>query len=235
MGKTLIQQARGRGGPRYRTKKKSFRVTIRYPQWNFEGEGKIVKLFNVACYTCPIAKIKTDKGIFYNVATEGNYEGQMIKIGTGEEMQNGNILRLSEMPVGTLVCNIEKFKGSSGKFIRSSGISGRIVKKDNSRIYIEMPSKHEKIFKGDERATIGIIAAGGRKEKPILKAGKMVHIKNAKGGKVYPRTSAVKMNIIDHPFGSGRGKRIKQKVPKRNSPPGAKVGLIRARRTGGKK
>ncbi len=235
MGKTLIQQARGRGGPRYRTKKKSFRVTIKYPPWDFEGDGKIVKLFNVACYSCPIAKIKTEKGFFYNVTTEGNYEGETIKIGKSENIQNGDILKLSDMPIGTLVCNIEKFKGSNGKFVRNSGICGRIVKKENLKIYIQMPSKSEKIFKGDERATIGIIAAGGRKEKPILKAGKMVHIKNAKGGKVYPRTSAVKMNIIDHPFGSGRGKRIKQKVPKRNSPPGAKVGLVRARRTGGKK
>ena len=60
----------------------------------------------------------------------------------------------------------------------------------------------------------------------------MVHIKNARGGKVYPRTSAVKFNAVDHPFGSGRGKRIKSKIPKRNVPPGAKVGLLRPRRTG---
>jgi ribosomal protein L2 len=43
------------------------------------------------------------------------------------------------------------------------------------------------------------------------------------------------MNVIDHPFGSGRGKRIKSKIAKRGAPPGRKVGLIRPRRTGRRK
>ena len=50
--------------------------------------------------------------------------------------------------------------------------------------------------------------------------------------KLWPRTSAVKMNAVDHPFGSGRGKRIKSKIAKRNAPAGARVGHIRPRRTG---
>lgn len=53
--------------------------------------------------------------------------------------------------------------------------------------------------------------------------------------KLWPRTSAVKMNAIDHPFGSGRGKRMKSKIAKRNASPGKKVGLIRPARTGRKK
>ena len=53
--------------------------------------------------------------------------------------------------------------------------------------------------------------------------------------KLWPRTSAVKMNAVDHPFGSGRGKRIKSKIAKTNAPPGAKVGLIRPSRTGKKR
>ena len=63
-----------------------------------------------------------------------------------------------------------------------------------------------------------------------MQAGKQFHIKKAKS-KLWPRTSAVKMNAIDHPFGSGRGKNPKPKIAKRNAPPGAKVGLIRPRRT----
>lgn len=232
MGKTIIQQARGRGGPRYRTNKKAFRYTIKYPQIDFEGQGLVKDLMNVACYSCPIAKIKTEKGIFYNVATNGLCVGQQIDIGKNAQIKTGNILPLSQIPTGTLVCNIESFQGSNGKFVRTGGICARIVKKEENKIYVEMPSKKEKIFPGNVRATIGIIAAGGRKEKPILKAGKMVHIQHAKGGKVYPRTSAVKFNAVDHPFGSGRGKRIKSKIPKSNVPPGAKVGLLRPRRTG---
>ena len=63
---------------------------------------------------------------------------------------------------------------------------------------------------------------------------KKFHIMKTKS-KLWPRTSAVKMNAIDHPFGSGRGKRMKSKIAKRNAPPGKKVGLIRPRRTGRKK
>ena len=94
-----------------------------------------------------------------------------------------------------------------------------------------MPSKKEKIFNGDCRAVIGIIAGAGRKEKPIVKAGKMHYIKKARN-KLWPRTSAIKVNAIDHPFGSGRGKVPKSKIAKRNAPPGARVGLIRPKRTG---
>ena len=54
-------------------------------------------------------------------------------------------------------------------------------------------------------------------------------------GRKWHRTSAIKTNAIDHPFGGGRGKRIKSKIAKRNAPPGAKVGHIRPSRTGRKK
>jgi len=110
--------------------------------------------------------------------------------------------------------------------------------KENGKVYVMMPSKKEKIFNEECRATIGTIAGSGRDEKPIMKAGKMYFIKKAKS-KLWPRTSAVKVNAIDHPFGSGRGKNLSHgilgKIPKRNAPPGAKVGSIRARRTGKRK
>jgi len=97
-----------------------------------------------------------------------------------------------------------------------------------------MPSKKEIMFDEKCRATIGTIAGQGRLDKPIVKAGKMWHMMKARN-KLWPRTSAVKMNIIDHPFGSGRGKRIKAKIAKLNAPPGANVGLIRPRQTGRRK
>ena len=71
-------------------------------------------------------------------------------------------------------------------------------------------------------------------KKDSLKAGKKYYIMKTKS-KLWPRTSAVAMNAIDHPFGSGRGKRVKSKISKRNAAPGKKVGLLRPRRTGRKK
>ena len=108
------------------------------------------------------------------------------------------------------------------------------MSKEKNKVKIIMPSKKEKILDSNCRATIGRAAGHGRKEKPIMKAGKKYYITKSKS-KLWPRTSAVAMNAIDHPFGSGRGKRIKNKIAKRNASPGKKVGLIRPRRTGRKK
>ncbi len=80
---------------------------------------------------------------------------------------------------------------------------------------------------------MGVVAGDGRLMKPMLKAGKKHYLMLSKGRK-WHRTSPVKVNAIDHPFGGGRGKRIKSKIAKRNAPPGKKVGHIRPSRTGKK-
>ena len=109
-----------------------------------------------------------------------------------------------------------------------------MITESTKKIFVLMPSKKEKEFNPNCRAIVGTIAGAGRLDKPLVKAGKNFYIKKARN-KLWPRTSAVKMNAIDHPFGSGRGKRIKSKIAKRNAPAGAKVGLIRPSRTGRKK
>ena len=82
---------------------------------------------------------------------------------------------------------------------------------------------------------VGVVAGGGRPDKPFVKAGKRWHAMKARN-KLYPITSAVAMNATDHPFGSGRGRhKGKPSVPPRHAPPGRNVGLIRARRTGMKR
>ncbi len=231
MGKRIIQQRRGRGTLTYRNRKKAFKIRITYPQK--EGEAEVLKLVNSPAHTAPVAKIKLGREIFFNIASEGLIEGQKIMVG-GDKIDKGNIVELGNIPVGTTIFNIETFKGSGGKLVRSSGITAKVAKKAPKGIIVELPSKKEKLFNKNVRATIGIAAGAGRMEKPLIKAGKKWHMMKAKG-RLYPRTSAVKMNVIDHPFGSGRGKRIKSKVPKRNAPPGKKVGLLSARRTGRKK
>jgi len=233
MGKRIIQQARGKGSLTYRSKKKAFKLTISYP--TLEGNAVVEKLMNVPCYSAPVAKIKIDNKIFYNLAAENICEGQEINIGKNAKISPGNIVFLKDIPIGTEIFNLETKPGTGPKLVRTSGTTARVTKKDIKGIYVQLPSKKEKIFNPNVRATVGSVAAGGRHEKPILKAGKMFHMKRAIGSCIYPRTSAVKMNVIDHPFGSGRGKRIKRKIPKRNAPPGKKVGLLRPRRTGKRK
>jgi len=233
MGKRIIQQARGHGSLTYRSRKKAYKITAKYPELKEKGEAEVIKLMHVTCYNAPVAKIMFKGKVFYNFASLGLEEGQKINIGNGNKI--GDIVPLKDLPIGTEIFNIESFPGSNGKFVRSSGISARIVKKEKNYILVVMPSKKEKKLHPDTRATVGIIAGAGRKEKPFVKAGKRHYKMKAIGGKIYPRSSAVKFNAVDHPFGSGRGKRIKSKISKRNSPPGAKVGHLSPRRTGKKK
>ncbi|UCD20885.1 MAG: 50S ribosomal protein L2 [archaeon] len=233
MGKRIIQQARGKGSSRYRSKKRSFRIGLQYPDLGKTGSAEVLKLINITGYSAPIAKIMFNGKVYYNIAAQNLQEGQKIIIGQGTE--GGNIVQLKDLPIGTMVFNIESFPGSNGKLVRTSGIAARIIKKDKNLITVLMPSKREKKMNPKIRVTVGTIAGAGRREKPFVKAGSRYHKMRSVGARVYPRSSAVKMNATDHPFGSGRGKRIKSKIAKRNAPPGAKVGHLRPRKTGKKK
>ena len=231
MGKRIIQQARGKGSLTYRVKKSAFRYRLKYPR-DLSGEGIVLKLINSPGHSAPLAKIKYSKGIFFIPAFKGMVEGQKIDF-DGKEIKDGNIMKLKNVPIKTRVYQVESRFGDGGVFVKSGGSSALVNRIVGNEILLFMPSKNEKSFNPECRVVIGTIAGEGRLDKPIMKAGKNHHIKKAKN-KLWPRTSAVKMNVIDHPFGSGRGKNPKSKIAKRNAPPGRKVGLIRPRRTGHK-
>ena len=262
MGKRITQQARGKGSLTYRVRPRAFRYKISYLPLYFNGSAKIIKLFNSSAHSSPLAEIEvvvsnserdknnefekagekrnsksdlliTNKKIrFFVPAADGIYEGKEIYIGKRPEKklpEIGDILGLGDIKQGTSVFNIEIFPGSGGKFLRSAGSFGIIGRKDDK---IEIEIKRRKIRLNEKcRAIIGIAAGDGRLIKPIIKAGKKYYMMKAIGRK-WHRTSAVKVNAVDHPFGGGRGKRIKSKIAKRNAPPGAKVGHIRPRKTG---
>ena len=231
MGKRIIQQARGHGSSTYRAKPTSYIYKIQYPKV-LEGEGKVIKLQNSSAHSAPLAKISYGKKTFYIPAFKGMVEDQTIFF--GDKLEKGNILALENIPIKTEVYCIESRPGDGGKFIKAGGNAAIVSKQIGNKIFIMFPSKKEKSFNPKCRAIIGRIAGHGRLEKPVVKAGKKYYIKKSKN-KLWPRTSAVKMNAIDHPFGSGRGKNVKSKIAKRNAPAGRKVGLLRPRRTGKKK
>ncbi len=229
MGKRIISQARGHGSMTYRVRKKAFIYRIKYPA--IEGEAEILDLIHSPAHSAPLMKLKVKNEIFFNPAFNGAVVGEKIKMG-GTEAKPGNVIALKDMPTSSNVYNIEVNPGDGGKLVRAAGISAMVSKKlENNRVILTMPNKNEVIFSGDCRATMGTIAGSGRVLKPFMKAGRKFYKMKARN-KLWPRTSAVKMNVIDHPFGSGRGKRIKSKIAKRNVPPGAKVGHLRPRRTG---
>jgi large subunit ribosomal protein L2 len=231
MGKRIIQQARGKGSHTYKVRRKAFSVKPKYPT-DLQGEYKIISLFSSAGHTVPIIKLKNKKGeVFENLAANLIYEGQKINFG-GKKV--GDIAMMKDIANGTEIFNLENNPNDGGKLVRTGGNSATLLRKQGKKIVVLMPSKKEKLFSPECRATIGVAAGQGRLDKPVLKAGKKFYIKKAKS-KLWPRTSAVKMNAIDHPFGSGRGKRPKSKIIPRNASPGQKVGLLRPRRTGRKK
>ncbi len=235
MGKRIAQQARGRAGPAYRIRKKAYKDRINYPPLNEEGKATIKKIFNSSAHSAPLAEIQFNKKSFLIPAADSIYEGKEINIiheRDDKKIEFGDISKLKDIPQGTRVFNLESTPGKGGKILRTAGSSGIIGTKDKR---VEIIIKRRKIkLNPDCRATIGIIAGEGRKTKPMIKAGKKHHLMKSKGRK-WHRTSAVKVNAIDHPFGGGRGKRIKSKIAKRNASPGKKVGHLRPRKTGKRK
>ena len=233
MGKRIISQARGHGSLTYRVRRKAYSYKIKYPAE--EGEAEILKIIHSAGHTAPLLKLKISNQIFYNPSFEGAVEGNKILVRADAAPQPGNIVMLKNIPLGTSVYNIELNPGDGGKMMRVAGGSCLVYKKyGNNKISILTPKKKEILLSGDCRATIGVIAGAGRLLKPFVKAGAKFYKMKARN-KLWPRTSAVKMNAVDHPFGSGRGKRIKSKIAKRNAPAGARVGHVRPRRTGRRK
>lgn len=231
MGKRIISQARGHGSLSYQARKRAFIYKIKYPMHS--GDAEIMNIIHSAGHSAPLMKVQAGKEIFYNAAFNGAHVGQKLVINSNEP-KDGNVLMLKNAPVGTKIYNIENNPGDGGKMIRTAGSSALVFKNyDHNKVSVQMPNKREVILSGDCRVTVGTIAGSGRVLKPFVKAGTKFYKMKARN-KLWPRTSAVKMNAIDHPFGSGRGKRIKSKIAKRNAPPGARVGHIRPRRTGRK-
>jgi large subunit ribosomal protein L8e len=138
---------------------------------------------------------------------DGMYSGQLIYAGRRAKIAIGNILPLSMMPEGTLVCNLEQTVGDRGCLIRSSGNYGVIVahNPENNISRIKMPSGFKKTINSRCRAVIGQISGSGRIEKPKLKAGVTFLQKLAKR-KNWPRSRGVAMNPVDHPHGGGEGR-----------------------------
>lgn len=232
MGKRIIQQARGHGSLSYRVRRRAYQYKIKYPMQ--QGQTEILSLIHSAGHSAPLMKLKVGDEIFYNPAFNGAIVGEKIIIG-GTDAKPGNILEVKNIPLGSNIYNIELNPGDGGRMMRAAGCSAILAKKlENNKFALLMPNKKEAIVSGYCRATIGSIACSGKILKPFVTAGNKWFKMKARN-KLWPRTSAVKFNAVDHPFGSGRGKRIKSKIAKRNAPAGARVGHLRPRRTGIKK
>jgi len=168
------------------------------------------------------------------IAAEGMYSGQFIYCGKKAALTVGNVLPLSAMPEGTIICNVEGKQGDRGSFARTSGNYATIISHnpDEGKTRVRLPSGAKKTVPTSARAMVGIVAGGGRIDKPVLKAGNSYHKYKAKRNS-WPIVRGVAMNPVDHPHGGGNHQHIGHpSTVRRDAPSGKKVGLIAARRTG---
>lgn len=168
------------------------------------------------------------------VAAEGTYVGQFLYSGCKARIATGNILPLNKIPEGTAVCNVEQYAGDGGQFAKGSGTFVTVIgqSEDGAKTRLKLPSGQRKTVSGACRAMIGIVAGGGRNEKPILKAGKKFWMFKSKR-KMFPKVRGVCMNPVDHPHGGGNHQHVGHPTTiGRHKSAGRKVGLIAARRTG---
>ena len=93
------------------------------------------------------------------------------------QLQIGNVMPVSTMPEGTIVCNLEEKTGDRGRLARASGNYATIIahNADTKKTRVKLPSGAKKIIPSNNRAMVGIVAGGGRIDKPILKAGRAYH------------------------------------------------------------
>ena len=234
MGHRITTQARGKGGPTYRAPSHRYKAELKHIGDDTQKiTGTVIDIEHDPARNAPIALVKLETGEkVYMLVTEGLGIGESVLWGSAGEVKNGNTLTLQNIPTGTYICNIEARPNDGGKFVRSSGVQAVVVDKSEDRVGIRMPSGKTKWFNARCRATIGIVAGGGRVEKPFVKAGNKYH-KMQNTASNWPRVRGVAMNVIDHPFGGGGHQHTgRPKTIARGTSPGRTVGHVAARRTG---
>lgn len=236
MGKNLIQQARGKGGPRYRAPSFRYKGRAAHRGLCEPGvvvEGIILDIIHCAGHSSPLVAVRFEDGaLALSLAPEGVRVGDTVKYGSDVPIEVGNTTTLADLPEGTMIYNVESVPGDGGKFARAGGVTARIISKMGKKVLIRLPSKKNRVFNESCRASIGVLAGGGRTDKPLLRAGTMYYKMKAKN-KLWPKVSGSAMNAVDHPFGNKRTLRKSKARPvSRHAPPGRKVGMIAARRTG---
>jgi len=238
MGKKILVQRRGRGTQVFRAPTHRREAPARYPPIStgeLAGtmEGTVSKIVHDPGRGTPVASLKFENGEqFYVPATEGLSIDQKVMRGGTAVADVGNILPISKISEGTLVCNLELDPGDGGKLARSSGAYALVVAHTPRGTEVRLPSGKSIYLKGECRATIGVISGGGRTEKPFLTAGARQALMSARGRR-WPIVKGQKMVAASHPYGGGRHKHAgKPTTVSRTTPPGRKVGMIAARQTG---
>ncbi len=136
----------------------------------------------------------------YIIAPVGLKTGDTVYAGSTADIKPGNTLPISNIPVGTLIHNIELYPGKGAQLVRSAGVFAQLIAKENGVAQIRLPSGEVRIVRPDCKASIGQVGNIEHDTVKVGKAGKTRH----KG--IRPTVRGSVMNPCDHPHGGGEGK-----------------------------
>ncbi|MCR5106950.1 MAG: 50S ribosomal protein L2 [Lachnospiraceae bacterium] len=136
----------------------------------------------------------------YILAPEGLTDGMKVMNGPEAEVRVGNCLPLSQVPVGTMVHNVELYPGKGGQLVRSAGNAAQLMAKEGKYATLRLPSGEMRMVPMEARASIGIVGNGDHNLINIGKAGRKRHMG------IRPTVRGSVMNPNDHPHGGGEGR-----------------------------
>ena len=148
-----------------------------------------------------IALIKYEDGtLSYIIAPQGLTDGDKVVSGEKADIKTGNCLPISNIPVGTLIHNIELNPGQGAKLVRVAGQSAQLMAKEGKYAHVRLPSGEMRLILARCRATIGVVGNADHENVKLGKAGKTRHLG------IRPTVRGSVMNPVDHPHGGGEGK-----------------------------
>ncbi len=148
-----------------------------------------------------IALLQYEDGVkTYIIAPVNLKKGDVVISGKGADIKPGNAMEIADIPVGTLIYNIELYPGKGGQMVRSAGVFAQLMAKENGYAQVRLPSGEVRLVRLDCRATIGQVGNTDHENINIGKAGRKRHMG------FRPTVRGVVMNPNDHPHGGGEGK-----------------------------
>lgn len=148
-----------------------------------------------------IALIQYEDGVkAYILAPEGLKIGDHVISSTTADIKPGNCLPIANIPVGTIIHNIELYPGKGAQLVRSAGVAAQLMAKENGKAQVRLPSGEVRYVRLDCKATIGQVGNQDHSNVQLGKAGRTRHMG------IRPTVRGSVMNPCDHPHGGGEGK-----------------------------
>ncbi len=168
---------------------------------NVDENAKVIGVEYDPNRTAYIALLENEAGKkSYIIAPVGLTDGDVVTAGANADIKPGNVLPIAQIPVGTIIHNIELYPGKGAQLVRSAGAFAQLMAKENGTAQVRLPSGEVRIVRLDCKATIGQVGNLEHETIKVGKAGKTRH----KG--IRPTVRGSVMNPCDHPHGGGEGK-----------------------------